>query len=177
MHRISLIVILILAFWADSHGQAKTAFPHGFTGHWKGKLNWVVTGQPTRQFTMQLKIREMADTAGVYYWHISYGDSVKDERPYILRPGDQSKGHWVIDEANGIILDQYVFDNCLQGSFTVMNNTIINNYCLDKGKMNVEFFTIKLGDKKTSGMDSDESPLVDSYRMAGYQYGILEKVN
>lgn len=177
MRKISLMAILSLIFFADSNGQVKAEFPNGFTGHWKGKLNWVVAGQPTRQFTMQIKIRETVDTAGWYHWHISYGDSVKDERPYILRPVDKNKGHWVIDEGNGIILDNYVFDNCLQGSFSVMNNTIINNYCVENEKMKVEFFTIRMADKKTSGMGSDESPTVDSYRMAGYQYGILEKVN
>jgi len=125
---------------------------------------------------MQLKIRPSANE-GQYEWHISYGDSSRDERPYLLKPADDlHSDHWVIDERNGIILDNYIAGNCLQGSFTVLNNTIINNYCIENGQMNVQFFAIKLGDKKTSGKGTDESPTVDSYRMTGYQYGMLEKV-
>lgn len=119
----------------------------------------------------------MADSTGYYEWHISYGDSIKDERPYLLKPADDLPGErWLIDERNGIVLDNYVAGNCLQGSFTVLNNTIVNNYCIENGQMNVQFFAIKLSDKKTSGNGTDESPTVDSYRMTGYQYGMLEKV-
>ena len=172
------IIFLFLLFAAgQSHAQKKSiTFPRSFTGHWKGKLNWVRTGKPTQQFTMQLKIRPSANE-GQYEWHISYGDSSRDERPYLLKPADDlHSDHWVIDERNGIILDNYVAGNCLQGSFTVLNNTIVNNYCIENGQMNVQFFAIKLGDKKTSGKGTDESPTVDSYRMTGYQYGMLEKV-
>ena len=175
-----LFLLLTCLFFLKDEIKSQDAppgFPQRFLGHWKGKISWVVAGKPTRQFSMQLKVRERGDSAGLYEWHISYGDSASDERPYLLKPADISKGHWVIDEANGIVLDEYVFDNCLQGSFTVTNNTIINNYCVENGKMKVEFFTIKLGDKNTTGKGTEAAPFVDNYRIAGYRHGILEKVN
>lgn len=156
-------------------GFCSAQFPESFLGEWKGKIQWIVTGKPVQEFSMQLRVA-VTDSANRYKWYISYGDSGKDVRPYMLNLVDESKNHWVIEEGNGINLDNYVAGNCLQGAFTVMNNTIVNNYCIENGKIKVEFFTIKLADKKTSGKGTDESPMVDSYRMAGYQYGLLEKL-
>ena len=42
--------------------------------------------------------------------------------------------------------------------------------------MQVEFFTIKLEDKKQSGKGNDEVPFVDSYRLSGYQKGALKRM-
>ena len=152
-----------------------SAFPQNFIGHWKGKLQWMVAGKPAQTFTMQLIIKP-ADTAGQYTWQIIYGNDDKDDRPYILKPVDTAKGHWVIDENDGIVIDSYLHGNCIHGAFTVQGNTIVDNYCVEAGKMNVEFFSIKLADKTQSGKGTDETPYVDSYRVGSYQRGVLTKL-
>lgn len=154
--------------------QPPTVFPGSFTGSWKGKLQWMVTGKPSREFTMQLIITP-AENTGQYNWLVIYGDSsgTVDNRPYLLKPVDTVIGHWLIDERNGIFLDSYVFGNCLQGAFTVQGNTIVNNYCVAGNKLSVEFFSINLQDKKTSGKGTSDVPLVNSYKMGSYQTGVL----
>ena len=122
-------------------------FPQSFIGKWKGKLQWMVAGKPTQTFTMQLNVLP-TDTANQYTWQIIYGDAGKDNRPYILKPIDTAKGHWIVDERDGIMLDSYVHDNSIKGAFTVQGNTIVDNYTVVGNKMNVEFFSIKLTDKK-----------------------------
>ena len=154
---------------------SRPVFPYSFIGNWKGKLNWMVAGRATRSFSMQLRIHP-ADTAGQYTWQILYGDSGKDNRPYILKPIDTAKGHWVVDEKDGIILDSYVHGNSIHGAFTVMGNTIVDNYKVENGKMQVEFFSIKLEDKKQSGKGTEDTPFVDSYRISSYQTGVLSKI-
>jgi hypothetical protein len=116
------------------------------------------------------------DTANQYTWQIIYGDAGKDNRPYILKPIDTAKGHWVVDEMDGIMLDSYVHGNSLHGAFTVQGNTIVDNYVIENGKMRVEFFSIKLWDKKQSGKGTEETPFVDSYKISSYQTGVLIKV-
>ncbi len=152
--------------------QQINKFPQNFIGNWKGTLQWMVAGKPTQTFTMQLRI-EPADTTGQYTWQIIYGDDDKDNRPYILKPVDTTKGYWVVDERNGIILDSYLHGNCFQGAFTVQGNTIVDNYCVEGNSMAVEFFSIKIGDKRQSGNGTNEVPHVDSYRVSGYQKGVL----
>jgi hypothetical protein len=154
---------------------SKTTFPQSFIGNWKGRLQWMVAGKPTQTFTMQLRIQP-TDSANQFTWQIIYGDDSKDNRPYILKPVDTTKGHWIIDEKNGIILDSYVHGNAMHGAFTVQDNTIVDNYTIENGKMKVEFFSIRLEDKKQSGKGTEETPFVYSYRISSYQTGVLTRV-
>lgn len=154
---------------------ADADFPRSFIGNWKGKMQWMVAGKPSQAFSMQLRIQP-ADTAGQYTWQIIYGDDNKDNRPYILKPIDTAKGHWIVDENDGILLDSYVHGNSVHGAFTVQGNTIVDNYKVENGKMYVEFFSIKLADKKQSGKGTEETPFVDSYRISSYQSGVLTKL-
>jgi hypothetical protein len=151
------------------------AFPKPFIGNWKGQLQWMVAGKPAQTFTMQLKIQP-TDSLNQYTWQIIYGDDNKDNRPYILRPIDTSKGYWVVDERDGIVLDSYVHGNSIHGAFTVQGNTIVDNYRVENDTMFVEFFSIKLNDKKTTGKGTEEAPYVDSYGMDGYQIGPLTRM-
>lgn len=171
-----LLSLLCLAGAQLLQAQVSTPFPGAFMGHWKGKLQWMVAGKPTQEFSMQLNIQP-ADTTGQFTWQIIYGEEGKDNRPYLLKPVDTTKGHWVVDEGDGIVLDSYVHGNAIHGAFTVQGNTIVDNYRLDGGKMFVEFFSIRLADKTTSGKGSADTPFVDSYRIASYQVGVLSKVD
>jgi len=181
------LLICLLAIHATAQNQKsqginpgalkkkEAAFPFSFIGNWKGQLQWIVAGKPTQTFTMQLKIQP-ADSANQYTWQIIYGDDNKDNRPYLLKPVDTANGHWVVDELNGIILNSYVHGNSIHGAFTVQGNTIVDNYRVENDTMFVEFFNFKLGDKKTSGKGTEETPFVDSYGMGSYQIGKLNKM-
>lgn len=170
-----IVILFFILLYNTSFSQTQKIFPQSFIGKWKGKLQWMVAGKPTQTFTMQLNILP-TDTANQYTWQIIYGDNGKDNRPYILKPIDTAKGHWIVDEKDGIILDSYIHGNCLHGAFTVQSNTILDNYCVTGNKMSVEFFTIKLGDKKQSGKGTADIPFVDSYRVGSYQSGVLTKL-
>jgi hypothetical protein len=154
--------------------QRSIGFPASFSGRWKGKLLWMVSGKPAQEVGMQLIVLP-ADTAGHFTWQIIYGDNGKDNRPYLLKPIDTASGHWVVDERNGIVLDSYVHGNALHGAFTVQGNTIVDNYKVMGNAMEVEFFSIRQNDKRTSGNGTDDSPTVDSYRISSYQTGKLIK--
>jgi hypothetical protein len=167
-------VFLLLVSCRISAQDNASNFPQSFIGKWKGNLQWMVAGKPTQTFSMRLHVLT-TDTAGIFTWKIIYGDKEQDSRPYLLKHIDTAKARWVIDENNGIVLDNYVFGNCLNGAFTVMGNTIVNSYCLENDKLKVTFSSIKLSDKKTTGIGTEDSPMVDSYRFTSYQTGILEK--
>jgi len=171
-----LLFLFFLLMVCFVSAQSNDGFPKSFIGNWKGKMKWMVSGKREQEFTMQLKI-QAADSAGQYTWQIIYGDDNKDNRPYILKPIDIAKGHWVIDENDGILLDSYVHGNAIHGAFTVQGNTIVDNYRVDKDSMFVEFFSIRLAEKKTSGKGTEDTPFVDSYKISSYQQGLLLKVN
>ena len=169
-----LFLPCLLFFTLSTAGQQST-FPQSWLGNWKGELLWYKTGKPEPQkVNMELRIQP-GDSAGTFTWQLIYGTANEDNRPYTLLPKDTTKAHWVIDENNGIVLDQFLVGNKFCGSFTVQNATILNNYWLDDGKMYVEFFSYTGKPLTTTGKGNEESPFVDSYRITGYQKAVLQR--
>ena len=123
---------------------------------------------------MQLIIQP-ADSVNTYTWQIIYGAKGEDNRPYILRPLDTAKGHWQIDERNGIRLDQYFIGNRLSCAFTVQSTTIVNTYWREGDQLVAEFLSLSAKPVSTSGKDTEESPRVDSYQTKGFQKAVLKK--
>ena len=155
---------------------AQGSFPKAYVGHWKGDLLWYQTGKPVPQkVKMQLIIRP-TDTANVYTWQIIYGEKGEDNRPYLLKPVDTARGHWQVDEQNGIVLDQYLVGNRFTSAFTVQTTTIIDSYWREGKNLIAEFYSLTSKPVATTGHGTDESPKVDSYGTKGYQKAILHLV-
>jgi hypothetical protein len=169
------ILLFALLICASLIYAQKKTFPETWIGNWKGELQWFKTGKSTPQkVTMELRIQK-TDTAGQYTWQIIYGSPSEDNRPYILFAKDTAAGHWVIDEKNGIVLDQFWVGNKFAGAFTVQNSTIVNNYWMENGKLMVEFYSIAAKPIATTGDGTDESPKVDSYKVGSFQKAVLTR--
>ena len=152
-----------------------TSFPASFIGNWKGTLLWYRAGaKEPKKNTMRLSIQPSKDSAGQYTWHLSYGDSAKDERSYLLKPVDTAKGHWVIDELNGILLDLYFSGGKLWSVFTVETVTIFNNYWLENGNLVTEFTSWPIKALQTTGKGTEDAPFVNSYDIKTYQKAVLK---
>lgn len=165
----SLLFLLFPIFSVSQQGS----FPQSWVGNWKGELSWFAQpGENPRQVNMELRIQP-SDSAHRFSWQIIYGNANEDNRPYTLIAKDSSKGHWVIDEHNGIVLDQYWIAGKLSGAFTVMNSTIINNYWMEEGKLHVEFYSISAKPVSTTGKGDKDSPFVNSYQVKSYQKAVL----
>ena len=174
--RYILATAFLLACSAALSAQEKK-FPDDMLGHWKGELSWYQTGvQEPRTVMMELRI-EKADTAGWYTWQIRYGAAGEDDRPYLLKPVDVSKGHWAIDENNGIVLDMYWVAGRFSGAFTVGKSTILESNWREGENLIVEFYSTSAQPVATTGAGTEESPKVDSYRVGSYQRAVLSRLN
>ena len=169
------LLSLFISFSFLIHAQ-QDAFPKSWVGNWKGELNWYKTGQAQPQkVNMELRIHPIANSQQ-FSWQIIYGKETEDNRAYTLIAKDTAQHHWVIDENNGIVLDQYWVANKFCGAFTVQNNTIVNSYWMEGQNLIVEFYSIGAKPIVTTGNGTDESPKVDSYKMSSYQKAILQLV-
>jgi hypothetical protein len=158
-----------------SQAQASLDFPQNWLGHWKGELSWYSgNSNSPKKVKMQLKIQP-ADTLGHYTWQLIYGEQSEDNRPCILKPVDAAKGHWVIDERNGIALDQFWTGPVFSGAFSIQGSTIINNYRVEKDRLIVESYSLLTKAVRQSGNGTSESPQVDSYAVRSYQKAILKR--
>ncbi len=167
------IMLLLAAFISLSAISQSTSFPQSWVGNWKGELDWYRTGKAEPQkVNMELRIQPTG-IPGTFTWQIIYGSATEDNRPYTLIAKDTTKTHWVIDENNGIVLDQYWVGNKFCGAFTVMDKTIVNNYWMENDKLMIEFYSIGAKPIATTGKGTEESPAVDSYQIGSYQKAVL----
>ena len=172
----SFLLVLSICCYIVATAQT-TSFPADWKGNWKGELQWYKAGKADpEKVNMELRIY-LAETPGQYDWHIIYGAIQQDSRPYLLKPVDSSGVHWVIDERNGIILDQYWVGNRFTGAFSVQQSTLVNSYYLEDNKLIVEFTGFGKKPVNTTGAGTDESPTVDSYQVRSYQKAILYRIN
>jgi hypothetical protein len=170
------LLALLICFYFAGYSQT-TSFPENWKGNWKGELHWYKAGkQEPEKVNMELRIHP-ADTPGHYTWHIIYGTAQQDSRPYLLKQTDTTGIHWVIDEKNGIMLDQYWVGDRFTGAFTVQQSTLINSYYMEDNKLIVEFTGIGKKPFRTTGAGTDESPTVDSYQVRSYQKAVLYRIN
>jgi hypothetical protein len=169
--------VLLFFLQASLFAQNQTAsFPKDFIGVWKGKLDWYRAGDTAaRKIDMELHILPSKDTAGQYTWRLVYGKPGEDNRPYILKQADTTGTHWVIDELNGIVLDQYWIGNRFYGSFTVQNTTIVNCYYLEKENLIAEFISWPAKPVATTGKGNEDAPFVDSYNIRSLQRAVLKR--
>ena len=171
----NIFLFLLLAICSCTYAQTES-FPESWQGNWKGTLSWYRTGSDSAmKVNMELHISS-TDSADVWNWQLIYGSADKDDRPYRLIKKDDKGIHWVIDELNGIILDQYWVNGKFCGAFTVMNSTIINSYWMEGENLIVEFYSIGAKPVNTTGKGDEEVPYVQSYAVSSYQKAVLSRV-
>lgn len=172
--RLFLFLLLVWAMPSFCYAQTNN-FPDGWTGNWKGELHWYKgSAKEPQKIQMQLRVHA-ADNAGRYSWQIIYGSESKDNRPYTLIPKDTARGHWAIDEHNGIVLDQFWIAGKFSGAFTVGNSTIVNSYWMENDNLIVEFYNLSAKPLATTGKGTEDSPSVDSYKVGSYQRAVLKR--
>jgi hypothetical protein len=81
----------------------------------------------------------------------------------------------MIDERNGILIDQYWLGNRFSSLFSVQNSTIHDSYWIENNKLIAEFYGISTSPITTSGSGTEDVPMVKSYAIRTYQKAILKK--
>lgn len=138
-------------------------------------MHWYQLGKEPQQVKMQLIVKP-TDSAHVYTWQIRYGEGEADNRPYRMRAVDMAKGHWQLDEQNGIRIDQYWLGNRLTSSFSVLGATIVYSYWREGETLVAESYHIRTKEPATSGSGTEESPKVESFKAGSFQRAVLKRM-
>jgi len=193
-----IITILVFSLISCSHKNVKTnigsqnhsqhltdslsiddyTFPKDWLGYWSGELKIYDSNGLKQKVSMSLDLAK-TDNLGIYTWAIMYGsDSTAQRREYELKEIDPSKGHYLIDEKNGILLDAYHIHNELISVFEVMGNSLITSYAIKNQEL---IFSVKMFPSKEIRVSGDtiilnqEIPKVNSYQMKISQVARLQK--
>lgn len=171
MKRILLLTLIIVAIPLAVTAQR---FPDSFIGYWKGSLD-IYSGANVKQ-TVTCALEVFPADSGRYDWIITYGDSGQDRRHYMLIPVDTAKGHWAIDEQNGIVIDLFATGNKMTSLFTIMGSAIQISYWLEGEDLVMELFTYPEKADTLTGKGTEESPEVKVFKFTGYQLGRMKKM-
>ncbi len=154
-------------------------FPESWFGTWVGTLE-IYSAKGLQQSIPMTCFMSATDTAGIFNWHIIYGnDPEKGLRPYLLRTVDASKGHYLCDEINTIKMESYLLGNKLFCYFIVEGNVIMSTYeKTADGKLLFEIIFSK--DKTVSETGNqvfkgDTIPTVKTYPVIVSQRAVLTK--
>lgn len=118
-------------------------------GKWEGIMKIYKKGQLKDSVRIQLTVAETPDPK-VWVWKTEYlsaqHPAVKD---YKLKLIDESKGHYAIDEGEGIALPHYRFDNKLFSIFETEGITLTSTYELKGEELIFEVTSGKKGNANT----------------------------
>ena len=170
---------------AGPKGQAQThqtfpSFPEAWLGTWNGTLS-IYQGQKVVQNVSMTVENASTDSLDVFIWALIYGDDlVAGRRDYRLKPRDKSKGVWVTDEQNSILLEGKVVANTYISVFEVGGNLLTSKMTLlQEDMMEFEILVFRSDQFQTSGNTMSEGeniPEVKSYPVTGYQRAVLKKM-
>lgn len=161
-----LLMLAICFSGAHLFGQS---FPKDWEGKWEGVVEWYKGASQTPE-KVPMSLAVFPDTVG-WSWKITYGQKTDDVRPYILLPKDTAKGHWVIDEKNGIVIDQFFVGGRLTGVFTVQQSTLLSTSWRNGETLIMEFYF--------NGKDPIEKTgnNILVYKVGSYQRAVLKKAS
>jgi hypothetical protein len=158
----------------------KDSFPFSWFGLWEGTLNIYNAKGLTQSLPMQLNY-QATDTAGVYKWHIIYGDDKeKGLRPYYLRTVDAQKGVYLHDEMNTIKMESYYIGNRLYCNFNVQGSLLTT---IEEKKGDELHWEIIFGKEKPVSITGDQVfngdtiPAVKTMPIIVSQRAILKRKN
>jgi hypothetical protein len=163
----------VLLFFVHTTGLGAEGFFRGVFRALERHLALVPVGEAPQQVTMQLIVKP-TDSAHVYTWQIRYGEA--DNRPYLMKAVDTAKGHWQLDEQNGIRIDQYWLGNRLTSAFSVLGATIVYSYWREGETLVAESYYIKTKEPAISGSGTEESPKVESFKTSSFQRAVLKRL-
>lgn len=156
------------------------SFPASWCGYWVGDLE-IIGPQGTLQTLPIAYDIQATENDSTYTWAIIYGDDVEaGKRDYRLIVKDRSKGHYIVDELNSIIIDSYLINNELISWFEVEDNLLSTSLAMKNEKLHHKIVFTKKSNATKSGntiIRNDTIPKVTSYALYNIQSAVLTKKN
>ncbi len=157
-----LMQVFVFGLWFLTLPILAAELPRTWEGTWVGQVRVGVTEVP-----MQMTIAPI-DEEG-WHWRIKYGG--EQERRYQLHLVDPQRGHYVVDEQNGILIDHIYRDGVLTASFTVNGKLILYQYEMTEAGISIHAPMFRALDPRRSG--SEHVP-VCSFVLLDTQRGLLK---
>lgn len=153
-----LNLLLVICFSGPLMSQQanSTGLPKGWYGKWKGEVVSESFRGKQEPFQMELDVAATSDS-GRLTWQIVYdGKQGRSQRDYELVTIDAGRGHYEVDEKNGIRITASLVGNALLSNFTVGGQNICTQYKLDEAAGVIEFELISANAEKALKTGTDQ---------------------
>ena len=170
---LSFILLITSVVFQNPTATLPHELPADWFGDWTGTL--VIPSPKARQeVAMELHIHPIKGEQA-YQWQIVYGSGdKKNVRNYKLIPQSDKPGTFVMDEANGILLDCRLVGTVMFSQFKVGDVLLTSRDELREGKLFTEIITSRFGSPRVTGDKGKESEVL-SYPLQSIQYATLTK--
>ena len=172
MSSVYALSLLLVGQGASAPAEITAKEVSVLVGKWSGPMT---IQSPARKepmkITMTLEIQPIKDSDKFSY-KITY--EKQPTRDYVLQPIDPSKGHWQVDEQNGIKLDAFWNGAGFTSVFTVQGTTIVTTERLEGGKLHWENVSYSAKAFAETG-NAQGAPPVSTFRVLNVQKAILSK--
>jgi len=170
----TLLLIAVLFFF-NSFSQEKTLqFPDDYFGIYKGDLK-IHSIRGVKEIGMEFHLNTTDQIDQYQYMLVYIFDGKRQERKYTLIKKDASKGQYLVDENNGVLLDAQLFDNNLYFMFEVEGTIITTTLRFYKNNMNFEITATSKNKKIVTGQENTDVTEVISYPITTVQKAHLIK--
>lgn len=176
-----LLTLGVSLFAIQATGQSDSlSFPQAWEGEWTGDLVISTGVGEAQRIPMILRILPVEGEER-HTFTIVYGeDTPENTRPYFIQAVDGGKGHYEVDEANGIILDDFLINGKLYSRFEVMGSLLLTTLEERDGQLIYEIIAGPLEPIRTTGgtvIDEEEIPPVNGYQIRIQQRAVLDRKN
>ena len=178
--RLLLLVGSLFLQWDNAalRSQSSPSFPDEWTGVWQGELQ--IFKHLDQRMTVPMELHLLpTDSSHRFDWTIVYGTGDRaDRREYALIVVDAERGHYVVDEQNGILLDGYFHHQTFFSQFEVMGSWLLTTEQLAGDSLIFEVVAGPFEPVRVSGdtiIGTDTIPPVQSFNVATYQRAVLRR--
>ncbi|MEM1001316.1 MAG: hypothetical protein AAGH46_01555 [Bacteroidota bacterium] len=173
--KLRAFIIGILFFQSGIIAQNKVNFPEDYYGSYKGDLV-IMNAKGKQTIPMEFHLRS-TDTVGTYVYQLVYiSNGNREVRDYKLIEKDKTKGEYVVDENNGILLEATAIGNKLMSVFEVQNSLLMTTETFYEDHMLFEIVFARTDNKSQSGNVGNTIPEVTSFPVSVYQSAKLKKL-
>ena len=157
-----------------AQNDASSVFPDDYLGVYKGKLN-INSDRGTQEITMEFHLKA-TDSIDTFEYILVYGEGdSRQQRNYTLRTLNKAKGEYLVDENNGILLDDKVVDNRMYALFEVQGTLLTTFITFKEDHIIFEIAAARRENARTTHAENEERTEVISYPVSTVQRAVLKR--
>jgi hypothetical protein len=189
------LLALLIAFLLVSCSSIKInknsneyKFPDDWIGSFEGKMLWYAGSNKKAEIPIRIEISKTNDPNKLH-WKTTYDSTaavpIKVVKDYYLISNDSlGKNHFILDENNGIFIDQMLIDNTLYSNFEILsdlqkgssNHLVSIDKLVNKNKLYHEVISYKSPDRKSGDIGESKGFIVKSSSVMNTQKAMLYRV-